>query len=155
VLVDLTLEKTKDPELRTILDVIGFGEKRGIQHVGKGLYVMNHWSFEYELPGGTLVKKTYSKEENARELASMHAGTWFSEYGVCDSPTQFMASPTGKALEARPGQLLRKDQPADGGWRWHKWGPYIGEQKREGYEYLYDEKTIDEVYTYHLYEVAQ
>lgn len=40
----------------------------------------------------------------------------------------------------------------DGGWRWHKWGRYIGTQKRTA-EYLRDEEDIDLVYCFHLYEI--
>jgi len=32
----------------------------------------------------------------------------------------------------------KRHQPADGGWRWHKWGRYLGKY-RISHEYLYDE----------------
>lgn len=38
-----------------------------------------------------------------------------------------------------------------GGWRWHKWGEYIGTQNPE-FEYLNDEEHIDLVYCYHVYQ---
>ena len=41
------------------------------------------------------------------------------------------------------------DQPDWGGWRWHKWGRYIGEYEPQA-EYLYDEPEIDEVFTFHV-----
>ena len=48
---------------------------------------------------------------------------------------------------------MRKDeQPEDGGWRWHKWGEYIGKQEPKC-EYLYDEPNIDSVYVFHIYAV--
>ena len=40
-----------------------------------------------------------------------------------------------------------------GGWRWRKWGPYIG-VKTPTTEYLDDEPEIDSVLVYHLYEVS-
>lgn len=149
--------KIADPTMRAVLGAISGGEDK-LTRVGKGLYVIHHWNFEFCVPEGALIKKTYSREESAAALAEMKAETWISEYGVCDSPEQFMEA-LGEKLEAREKryvvsfvQMLRKEQPADGGWRWHKWGPYIG-KKEPQYEYLYDEKEIDEVYTYHFYEV--
>jgi hypothetical protein len=41
----------------------------------------------------------------------------------------------------------------DGGWRWHKWGPYIG-TKEPKCEYLYDEPEIDKVVIFELYEIS-
>lgn len=38
------------------------------------------------------------------------------------------------------------------GWRWHKWGPYIGTQNPQC-EYLNDEPQIDEVITFSIYKV--
>lgn len=49
---------------------------------------------------------------------------------------------------------IRKDsEPSDGGWRWHKWGPYIGKQNPQ-YEYLYNEPEIESVYVYHVYSIV-
>ena len=42
----------------------------------------------------------------------------------------------------------------NGGWRWHKWGPYIGSQKPT-MEYLDEEKLIDLVFVYHIHEVQK
>lgn len=50
-------------------------------------------------------------------------------------------------------KMERCEQYPEGGWRWHKWGPYIGVQNPQC-EYLYDEKNIDVVYTYHIYEIV-
>jgi len=49
--------------------------------------------------------------------------------------------------------ILKKNQSADGGWRWHKWGEYIGSQTPTT-EYLYDEENIDKVFVYHIYELT-
>lgn len=38
-----------------------------------------------------------------------------------------------------------------GGWRWEKWGPYIGTQRSVA-DYLHDEPDIDYVYTFHVYK---
>ena len=47
--------------------------------------------------------------------------------------------------------VRRADQESTGGWRWHKWGEYIGKHEPK-HEYLYDEKDIDEVLCWHVYE---
>jgi len=49
-------------------------------------------------------------------------------------------------------KISKKDQPTDGGWRWHKWGKYIGDQNPMC-EYIADEPEIDFVYVYNLYKV--
>lgn len=53
-------------------------------------------------------------------------------YGVADSPEQLLAKYPGLATDPRrfavTFRVQRKaDQPAVGGWRWHKWGDYVGE----------------------------
>jgi len=50
-------------------------------------------------------------------------------------------------------RVIRKDlEPTDGGWRWHKWGEYIGTQNPQ-MEYIHDEPEIEKVYVYHIYEL--
>ena len=48
--------------------------------------------------------------------------------------------------------INRKDEPSDGGWRWHKWGEYIGKQNPQ-HEYIYDDKHIDSVIVYHFHRI--
>lgn len=79
-----------------------------------------------------------------------------ASYGVVDSMTQFLER-FGDALEADvQGYCLgftrvsKGEQPASGGWRWHKWGPYLGMQEPQ-HEYLHDEEYITEVYCFQLF----
>jgi hypothetical protein len=44
-------------------------------------------------------------------------------------------------------RISKSDEPAEGGWRWHKWGPYIGDKKPTR-EYLVNEPEIDAVYVF-------
>ena len=82
--------------------------------------------------------------------------TTVGPYGVCDSVDQLLSA--CPELEA-PGRefvvvvtpVRKADQPADWGWRWHKWGDYIGTQKRSC-EYIRDEPNIEEVLCFHIYE---
>lgn len=73
----------------------------------------------------------------------------FASYGVVDSPGQFIEKFTD-ILEASPIKLVvgmtnvfKADEPSSGGWRWHKWGPYLGENDPQ-HEYIYWEEKIDQ-----------
>lgn len=79
------------------------------------------------------------------------------DYGVCDTWEQILAKwPELKTMDRTfvigVSPIYRADQPSYGGWRWHKWGEYIGSHDPQ-YEYLYDEKGIDVVYCFAIYEV--
>lgn len=50
--------------------------------------------------------------------------------------------------------IFKSHEPEDGGWRWHKWGEYIGTQNPQC-EYLYDEPDIDVVLCFHVYVVEE
>lgn len=93
---------------------------------------------------------------------------YLNSYGVCDSPEQLLELfPIIDALENRyfciaMTQMLRSEQAPEGGWRWHKWGGYVGVHEPQN-EYLYDEipqyrsdgKSIDEVWVFHIYELRE
>jgi len=77
-------------------------------------------------------------------------------YGVCDSVEQLLAAcpeleAPGRRFVVTVTPVKRANQPADGGWRWHKWGDYIGTQNPQ-HEYLYDDVHIDMVLCYHIFE---
>lgn len=85
------------------------------------------------------------------------------DYGVCDNASQAieyfrncekeMKIDLGKCILClRP--IVKKFQPEEGGWRWHKWGPYIG-VKKPRCEYIYDEgDDIKFVWCYHLHGIV-
>ena len=83
---------------------------------------------------------------------------WVSS-GVCDSYVQVLEyyeklfSDPNKKYVVGLSTVRRSDQSPEGGWRWHKWGRYIGTQNPQ-HEYLYDDKCIDQVYCYRIYEIA-
>lgn len=78
-------------------------------------------------------------------------------FGVCDSVEQLLQR--CPSLEADPIrqfsvtllEITRADQPSDGGWRWYKWGEYIGTNQPR-HEYLYDEEGIDRVLCFSIHE---
>lgn len=76
--------------------------------------------------------------------------------GVCDSYEQVLEKVPELHDPDRHFVLyltcVRKDeQESWGGWRWHKWGEYIGEHEITT-EYLYDEPVVEKVYCFHVYE---
>jgi hypothetical protein len=82
-------------------------------------------------------------------------------YGVCDTVEQLLAyypelsdACQDRSFVVTMTCIKRADQSPDGGWRWHKWGKYIGTFDHQ-YEYLYDEVGIEQVYVYHIYEVCK
>jgi hypothetical protein len=135
MLIDVPFCKP-EPQLRMMLELVG-GPDIMPKRFGKGLYLFTHWAIDMLTP----VKRDYSSEI----------------YGVCDTPEQAVQ----RAVPANDSpmfvafvRIIRANEPASGGWRWHKWGPYIGDQKPE-HEYLYDDRHIDEIYTYHIYEPGE
>ena len=106
-----------------------------------GVYEIGHFSFDQII--NTIVK--WPDLEN------------FNCYGVCDNYQQVLK----KCEELKNPQrnfvvsitpVEKNKQPKEGGWRWHKWGPYIGTLEPKC-EYLYDEPAIEKIFVYHVYEV--
>ena len=83
-------------------------------------------------------------------------------YGVADNAEQildYLKTRTDVLNETDEYVVLMtpiyKDlQPERDGWRWHKWGEYIGVQNSQC-EYLYDEKDIEMVFVFEVVEVAK
>lgn len=83
-------------------------------------------------------------------------------YGVCDNWEQiFEKIPEIKNYQNSNEKFViflcrhvKDRQPEWGGWRWHKCGPYIGNQKPQC-EYLYDEPEIEMVYSFHVSRIIE
>ncbi len=82
-------------------------------------------------------------------------------YGVCDTPEEFIAAYGARLqLDVRTFCVffthIKKDpsnKGEGGGWRWHKWGEYIGKGSPQC-EYLDDEEGFDDgVFVYHVYQI--
>jgi len=155
----------KDPTMEAILAILGQGGK--VERIDTGVYDCPHFNFsnevgihEYDDKYPHLTRIT-SEEDNAVALANDRpVYESFGCYGVCDNYKQVIEQ--CKELQpSDPGlyimsvtRVSRDEQPAEGGWRWHKWGEYIGAQNPQ-HEYLYDEKDIDEVFCYHVLHVPE
>lgn len=118
------------------------------ERISTGLYLCGHFNFQAHMP---IPFDPYP---------SLHPAE-LSCYGVCDDPLSWYQDHR-LALEALSNRnfvvafvrVARKDQPEQDGWRWSKWGHYIGRHTPQ-HEYLYDETDIDTVYVFHIYEVTE
>ena len=80
----------------------------------------------------------------------------FSPYGVCDRYEQVleqcpMLVTSDRQFSVFLTGVYKEHQEPDGGWRWEKWGPYIGTQVSKA-DYLYDEPEIESILVYQIYE---
>ena len=85
-------------------------------------------------------------------------GDYFGCYGVCDGWANLrercpmlMTSARKFCVTLTPVRRNQANANRGGGWRWHKWGDYIGKHTPTT-EYLDDEPLIELVYVYHIYE---
>lgn len=144
MLVDAKFRRP-DQTMSMILALAGGGGPVIPERIGEGMYLCGHWSIDQL----TAVRKRYLEDE----WTSLD----FATSGVCDTPEQAVEK---LGLRDRPEHVFvtfvrirRDDQPRSGGWRWHKWGDYIGDKEPQ-FEYLHDEPDIEEVYTFSVYEPA-
>jgi len=138
--------KSSDPVTNGILGVMGGeGSER---HIEDGVAVINHFSGDM-LVWGCNAHEFYMECPEIEDIGP---------YGVCDTPDQFLS---------RYRDVLQVDERTffltfthvkkcpdnanrGGGWRWHKWGEYIGDGSPKN-EYLDDEDGFDDgVYVYHI-----
>lgn len=138
----VNINQSVDPQMNLILSVIGQGGV--VKNVEQGIYLSNSFSF-----GNTIL-------ENKNEYFDFGE---HGSYGVCDNIEQvkekygkWLNSPNIKFCVSFT-KVEKSKQSESGGWRWHKWGEYIG-TKTPQFEYLYDEgDDITEVYCYHIYNI--
>jgi hypothetical protein len=130
-----------------------------------GVYIMlksNPMITENELQEGVYLSD-YSFQLYALERSKSYIkdpefltndAAWY--YGVCDGIDNLLEvipellSPD-REFVVLLHKITKSGQPRYEGWRWHKWGDYIGTQTPTT-EYIYDEPEIELVYCYHIYE---
>lgn len=125
-----------------ILRLISGGRKE--KQLATGVYQIGHFGCSDWPPG-------VAKDEHG---FSLDYG-----YGVCDNYEQVLShhpevNDPNKKFVITLTPIIKAEEPSGGGWRWHKWGEYIGTLNPQC-EYLYDENdTIQKVYVYHIYQLA-
>lgn len=139
MLVQCDAAKYTDP----IMSMLGMGGA-GVE-LETGVYEVQHFGYSH------FITHDFDKHYPA-------VGDDFYCQGVCDDYKQVLEQCKELQNPDRKFVLtvkaVNKDsEPAEGGWRWHKWGDYIG-TKNPRHEYLYDEDdSIQVVYCYHIYEL--
>ena len=133
-----------DNPLLAILASMEEGEQK---HLDTGIYEVNHFGCSPFIDG----YKDWPDEELVNK-----DGDWFGNYGVCDNYQQIldqcpMLKDSDRQFFITIKSVKKENQDPDGGWRWHKWGAYIGTHEITT-EYLYDEPIVEEVFVYHIYE---
>lgn len=128
-----------------ILGLVGGGGSSTPTRLSQGLYLCCHWSSEHLLRGRKVKPSYFLNVE-------------YDAFGVCDTPQQVIDA---YKLNDIPEEVFvcfvpirKSEQPSRDGWRWHKWGPYIGTQHPQC-EYIYDEPSIKEVYTFQIYQLEK
>lgn len=137
----------KNGGLDDILNAISNGVPQTI--INDGIYLIGHFSLDHNI----VFKEQYP------ELGEYEKSHDLYPYGVCDTIDQWkeihnkLIDDKSRSFCVSFTEIVKKDQSSDGGWRWHKWGEYIGE-KTPQCEYIYDEDdTIISVFVYHIYEL--
>lgn len=120
------------------------------KEIKPGYYEIEHFAGDMMLWGRNDFDKSYPEFENA-----------LAPFGVVDSPQQFIEE-FGNFLEKDSRSFTiflthvaknPENAGQGGGWRWHKWGPYIGKGKPTT-EYLDDEPEFQNgIWVYHIYQV--
>lgn len=101
-----------------------------------------------------------SYEQKFPKIVDFDHPNYMGSYGVADNIQQILERcPLLDSLPDRffcisATEIHKAHQSNEGGWRWHKWGEYIGVQEPTQ-EYLYDEEDIDMVIVFQIYELDE
>lgn len=165
MLTRLTREELAEfPDDRPMPPEIAFGHYWDHWTLGIGLRHLfmkdDEWDNAYHVSSGLfrkLMNQEITEEEYREKYDDIldHPELYPELYGVCDDPMQVVANWPCLLLDDLEhfiafNEVRRDEQPSSGGWRWHKWGSYIGEHETTQ-EYLYDEPDIEKVYTFKIY----
>lgn len=146
-----------------------------VQNPSPGVYVNCGFNFNYMIEDGEILSeypdywpildydptwdsKSTSEVRMAFFQEQMKNNTYFGSYGVADSIEQVLEKYKPYVDDPKNHFCfsfteVRKDQQSErGGWRWHKWGGYIGTQEPQ-HEYLYDEPNIESVWVFSVYRI--
>lgn len=146
-----------DPFLEMIHKTIGDGTNA--TEVEEGIFKCGHFNFEDYVKDQIY---TFSDNWDRRDKGeNVDLPEELSEYGVADDLENFkevykpIIEDKDRNFIVSITPIRKSDQPDSRGWRWHKWGPYIG-NKNPQHEYLYDEDdSIREVIVFHVYEIKK
>lgn len=129
---------------------------RLFERVGKGFYINKDFSFDKWF---LRQYYGYSVQDTNMKIFSYLKEHGLHSFGVADSIEQIQRYL--EKVETLPEKFIvimtpvyRKDEPSFGGFRFHKWGKYIGNHTIEQ-EYFYDHKEMDVLYTFRVLMVDE
>jgi len=143
MLVDVEFS-ISDPVFKEFLKEVNIDFSEEIQKLDKGIYLG-----KFNLIGLNFHCFAVNKKDEQ-----------FLPYGVSDNVDQILNKHKDLVKDKSTLCFLwltlvkKSEQSSSGGWRWCKWGEYIGDYEIQC-EYLYDESEIDEVIAYSFYEVEK
>lgn len=153
-------------------------EKQKLENINEEFHRYNSWLEELKNENIKIIKDNNGNDLNNIYVSMLNwqhdlerltdyklvnkYGEW--TYGVCDNASQVLEYCDKQISEGELNKnkeyiivltpMLKRHQPKRYGWRWHKWGEYIGIQNPQ-YEYLADEDNIDMVYVFEVKEVER
>lgn len=142
-------ERRRDPLLGMIASLGNNNPNTEI--ICEGVLKIGHFGGDLLLFGKNDFDRSYPDIEGLPECC-----------GVCDTPEQFLEDfkqvleDSDKVLAVTMTQVHKDpdNRGKGGGWRWHKWGPYVGKGEPTQ-EYLDDEDEFDAgVWIYHVYDMT-
>jgi hypothetical protein len=113
---------------------------------GTETWYKNHHGFDYPVQNDSIAKRFAN----------------IPSYGVVDSPEQFLDDYKKYLVDHADDICVAfvhiaknpENRGKGGGWRWHKWGFYLGHGEPQ-YEYLDDEDGFDDgVYVFHVHKLS-
>lgn len=110
---------------------------------------------DFKASGSSMLRHDGEPIQFTFENYQIYGDNIIETHGVADNIEQIkerfksaIDHPTNKIVISVT-EIRREDEPEYGGWRWHKWGEYIG-TKQPTCEYLHDEKDIDSVFCFQI-----
>lgn len=141
MLKDLNYYTTKPSDIHTMIAQINRidlgSENSYFEHYTTGVYRHDGYMFNFD---------GFINERCEDEISDK----WVA-YGVCDNYEQVLEKYKDILNDPNKKYVIGMCT-VEGGWRWHKWGEYIGTKNPE-HEYLYDDIHIDRVYCFYIYEI--
>lgn len=95
--------------------------------------------------------------ENTDTINFLDEDYQYQGYGVCDTIDQILEyydfENDSRKFAIFLTAIYKEDQPEEYGFRFSKWGPYIGTKELIGADYIYDEPNVDMVYVWEVLEI--
>lgn len=152
---------------------IGKGDMRifHVRPIEDGIYETNGFNFGHDLSRFTNYKESKGEFGKSGQPVMIDYKQPIEEvmknyrkvknpYGVADNIEQ-IKNHFKQAIKHKTNKIIisvveiaKDTQPKNWGWRWHKWGEYIGIQNPQ-MEYIADEPEIERVYCFHAYAVIK